>query len=154
MHLWEVNWAQEELRGFKEISMSPRKKGTFYVFGQKLRYQTVSLSVWRYGEPDPRTDGRKMDGKSCVIYWLLCLELLHTKKSVQIQPNISIYNKTQYNTIQYNKTSYVWSNKSTPAKKILHNRWLWWSRHLEGLNEFEKFRKQYLFDRNYLILCW
>ena len=25
------------------------------------------------------------------------------------------------------------SNKFTPAKKMLHNRWLWWLRHLEGL---------------------
>ena len=33
----------------------------------------------------------------------------------------------------YDKTPYVWSNKFTPAKKILHNCWLWWLRHLEGL---------------------
>ena len=26
--------------------------------------------------------------------------------------------------IIYDKTMYVWSNKFTPAKKILHNRWL------------------------------
>ena len=35
--------------------------------------------------------------------------------------------------IIYIKTPYVLSNKFTPAKKILHNRWLWWLRHLEGL---------------------
>ena len=28
---------------------------------------------------------------------------------------------------------YVWINKFTPAKNILHNCWLWWLRHLEGL---------------------
>ena len=33
----------------------------------------------------------------------------------------------------YNKTPYIWSNKLTPAKKILHNGWLWWLRHLESL---------------------
>ena len=37
------------------------------------------------------------------------------------------------NTIIYKKTPYVWSNKFTPPKKILHNRWLWCLRHLEGL---------------------
>ena len=31
------------------------------------------------------------------------------------------------------KISYVWSNKFTPARKILHNHWLWWLSHLEGL---------------------
>ena len=32
-----------------------------------------------------------------------------------------------------NKTLYAWSNKLTPANKILHNHWLWWLRHLKGL---------------------
>ena len=32
----------------------------------------------------------------------------------------------------YDKTPCVWSNKLTQAKKVLHNRWLWWLRHLEG----------------------
>ena len=31
------------------------------------------------------------------------------------------------------KTQYVWSNRFTPAKKILHNRQLQSLRHLEGL---------------------
>ena len=33
----------------------------------------------------------------------------------------------------YDKTLYVWINHFTPAKKILHNSWLWWLSHLEGL---------------------
>ena len=49
---------------------------------------------------------------------------------------MNFYTKMAWNAIKkiiYNKTPYVWSNKFTPAKKILHNRWLWWLRHLEGL---------------------
>ena len=32
----------------------------------------------------------------------------------------------------YNKTQHFWSKKFTPARINLHNRWLWWLRHLEG----------------------
>ena len=36
--------------------------------------------------------------------------------------------------IIYDKTRYVWAT-NMPAKKILHNRWLWWLRNLEGLDK-------------------
>ena len=50
--------------------------------------------------------------------------------------NLNFYTKREWKCDQkkiHNKTPYVWSNKFTPAKETLHNRWLWWLRHLEGL---------------------
>ena len=38
----------------------------------------------------------------------------------------------------YYITPFFWSNNFTPAKKTLHDRWLWWLRHLEGLHMPEK----------------
>jgi hypothetical protein len=58
---------------------------------------------------------------SKISFVLHFLDLLH-KMSVKMRPKKI-----------YDKTPYVWGNKFTPTEEILHNRWLWWLRHLEGL---------------------
>ena len=46
---------------------------------------------------------------------------------------------------------YFWFNKSMQAKKILHTRWLWCMRHLEGLGVGENDLLPYPGDPNIFL---
>ena len=60
--------------------------------------------------------------------YLVTTLLFKTQKYVLPFVSLNFYKKKEHEKATkiriYNKTLYVWSNKFTPAKKKLHNRWL------------------------------
>ena len=78
---------------------------------------------------------------SKIIFFCHFFDLIHKKECA---------NSTKQ--IVNDKTQYVWSNKFTPAEKILYNRWLRWLRYLEGLLQPDRSR-QYRVNISFRIAC-